>query len=67
MKAILRFDLPDEQGEFDAAIRGREALSILWDIDNHCRSTLKYGDVGDEAAAVLEEVRRLIPQELLDV
>lgn len=67
MKAILEFDLPDDQGAFDAALRGREALSALWDIENHCRSLLKHGDVGKEAALVLREIRDMIPHECLDV
>ena len=36
--ATLRFTLPDEQGEFDAARLGSEAMQVLWQIDHTCRS-----------------------------
>jgi hypothetical protein len=39
----LRYRLPDEQGEYDAARLGRDALSTLWEIDQTCRSLLKHG------------------------
>lgn len=66
MKAILRFDLPEDQSEFDAAIHGREAISALWDIDQRCRSALKHGDPSEETAAILREIREMIPPECLE-
>lgn len=59
-KATLTFTLPDENHEFQAAIRGRDALSALWDIDQHCRSLLKHGDPGDEAATLAEQIREMV-------
>jgi hypothetical protein len=67
MKATLSYDLPDDQGEFDAAINGRKALSILWEIDQRCRSLLKHGEPTPEQAALAEEIREMIPNELLEV
>jgi hypothetical protein len=66
MQAILRFDLPDDQAEYDAARLGRSALLALWEIDQHCRSLLNYGEPTSEARSLAEEVRRLIPHELLE-
>jgi hypothetical protein len=66
MQAILKFTLPDEQSEFDAARLGRKALSALWDIDQHCRNLLNYGEPTPEARELAEDVRRLIPHELLE-
>jgi len=66
MKATLEFDLPDDQADFDAARLGRTALSALWDIDQKCRSALKHGEPGDEAAAYLEAIRQMIPAECLE-
>jgi glutamate-1-semialdehyde aminotransferase len=62
----LRFTLPDEQGEFDAARLGREALSTLWEIDQHCRSRVKYGEPTPAERELAEEIRRMIPEELLE-
>jgi hypothetical protein len=66
MKATLTFNLPDEQGEFDAARLGHKALTTLWDIDQRCRSLLKHGDPSDETARLAEEIRGMIPGELLE-
>jgi len=66
MQAILKFTLPDEQSEFDAARLGREALATLWEIDQHCRSRLKHGSPTQPERELAEEIRRLIPEELLE-
>jgi hypothetical protein len=66
MKATLTFSLPDEQGEFDAARLGSKALTTLWDIDQRCRSLLKHGDPSDETARLAEEIRGMIPGEMLE-
>lgn len=67
MKATLKFTLPDDQGEFDAARLGRQALSTLWEIDQRLRSLVKYGEPTPEARQLAEEIRQMIPAELLDV
>jgi hypothetical protein len=67
MQAILKFTLPDDQAEYDAARLGRSALLALWEIDQHCRSLLKHGEPTPEARELAEEIRRMIPAELLDV
>jgi hypothetical protein len=66
MEATLTFNLPDEQGEYDAARLGSKALAALWDIDQRCRGLLKYGDPTPDAARLAEEIRGMIDGELLD-
>ena len=66
MIATLRFTLPDEQGEFDAARLGSQALLTLWEIDQRCRSLLKHGDPTPDAARLAEEIRAMIPGEMLE-
>jgi hypothetical protein len=66
MKATLEFDLPDDQGEYDAARLGRQALLTLWEIDQRCRSLIKHGDPTPEAARLAEEIRGMIDGELLE-
>lgn len=67
MIATLRFTLPDEQVEFDAALAGRQAMSALWEIDQRCRSMLKHGQPSRETAQLAEEIRGMIPSELLEL
>jgi hypothetical protein len=66
MNVTMRFTLPEEQGDFDAARLGRRALLTLWEIDQKCRSLLKYGEPTDEQRALAEEIRGMIDAELLD-
>jgi hypothetical protein len=67
MKATLEFDLPDEQGEFDAARLGSKALATLWEIDQRCRALLKHGEPTPEERRLAEEIRGMIEAELLEV
>lgn len=60
---IIRFRLPDEQAELDAAMQGAKAKSLLWDIDQKCRATLKHGDPCEETARLAEEIRQMIAEE----
>jgi len=44
MKAILEFDLPDEQAEHSYALAGTDALIVIEELLNEIRSYLKHGD-----------------------
>ena len=58
--ATLRYTLPDEQAEYDAARQGAEAKRVLWEIDQHCRSLLKHGEPTATEAALAERIRDMI-------
>lgn len=60
------FTLPDEQGEYDAARLGRAALLVLWEIDQHCRSLLKHGEPTKEVRELAQQIRGMIPGEMLE-
>jgi hypothetical protein len=65
----IRYRLPEEQAEFDAARQGQAARSVLWDIDQHCRSLLKHGEPTKESGELAERIREMIresPESLLD-
>ena len=42
MKAILEFNLPDDQQDFDLAINGMKFWSVLYDLDQSLRAKTKY-------------------------
>jgi hypothetical protein len=69
MQAILRFDCsdPDDAREHRYCLAGRDALIALDVIDNRCRSLLKHGEPSPETERVLEELRSLIPHELVEL
>ena len=63
----IRYTLPDEQAEFDAARLGRAALTTLWQIDQHCRSIVKHGEPTEEERRLAEQIRAMIPGEMTEV
>ena len=67
MKATLTYTLPEDQGDFDAALLGRNAISALWEIDQHLRGLLKHGDPSDEVRSLCQAIRDMIPDACLEV
>jgi hypothetical protein len=60
--ATLRFTLPEEQADFDAARLGSSACACLVDIDQGLRSLLKHGEPSEQTAKLAEEIREMIRQ-----
>jgi hypothetical protein len=60
--ATIRFTLPEEQAEFDAARLGRQMVATIWEIDQRCRSLLKHGEPSEETVRLAEEIREMIRQ-----
>jgi hypothetical protein len=42
MKAILEFNLPDDNQEFLLATKGLDFWSVLWELDQDLRAKTKY-------------------------
>ena len=66
MKAILEFDLPEDQESFDAANRGMDWALVAWDMDQLLRNKLKYEEHVTDTRKTLEEIRELL-YDLMDV
>lgn len=62
----LRYKLPNEQAEYDAARLGADARATLMDIDQRLRNLLKHCDPTPEVREVAEQLRDMIAPELLD-
>ena len=43
MKAILEFNLPEEEEQFNVASKGMDWALIVWELDQNLRNKLKYG------------------------
>ena len=57
----LKFSLPDEEVEFDSAIRGADYRRVLEDLSNELRSKVKYGvNISNAERKVFDEVRELL-------
>ena len=60
MKAILEFNLPEDNEEYNVASKPMDWSLLAWDIDQMIRSLLKYGVPHKEeqtAAEALEHLR----------
>ena len=59
MKAILEFNLPDDQQEFDLANSGLKFWSVLWELDQDLRAKTKYApdDLPQDKYDAYQEVR----------
>jgi len=67
MKAVLRFNLPEEQSEHRLALDGWKWRSVVSDIADQLRSTLKYDEtLAPESHALLDEFREELFQLLED-
>jgi hypothetical protein len=56
-KAILEFNLPEEQTEYDAVLQAQRVKSFLWDFSQQLRSWRKYHNDFTDASDALEKIR----------
>ena len=66
MKAILEFDLPEDQEQFDAANRGMDWALVAWETDQLLRKKLKYEEHTRDARKILEDLRKTLNDMLID-
>lgn len=57
MKAVLEFQLPDEQEEFKLAQDGVLYSIVLHELDNYLRGKIKYEDLPEEIDKIYQEIR----------
>ena len=58
MKAILEFNLPEDQPEFNTALQGSDWKHVCWQMDQLLRKHLKYDDdLKEDEVKMLQYVR----------
>ena len=59
MKAILEFNLPEEQEQFEEASNGWKWSHAMWQLDQFLRTKVKYAsdDAHEEAINAFQEAR----------
>jgi len=58
-KAILEFNLPEDQSEYKIANQARDMHSAIWEVYNILRSKHKHGEYKTkEARDLMEEIYR---------
>ena len=67
MKAILKFNLPEEKPELELAVDASKWCSVCWDMDQYLRSKTKYApdDMTEEVYKALSDAREKL-RELLN-
>jgi hypothetical protein len=58
MKAVLEFDLPENNWEFQAAINGSKYKSAIWDYDQWLRAEMKYGELDKKIYEAYDTCRK---------
>jgi hypothetical protein len=57
MNAILEFNLPEENLDFQAAINGKKLKEITYQYDEKLRRIIKYNDLSDEEYQTYQKCR----------
>jgi len=68
MKAILEFNLPEDQPEFNNAIKGGDWKHVCWEMDQYLRRNTKYApdDTNEEVLQALENAREFLNNLMVD-
>ena len=66
MKAILEFNLPEEEEQFNAANKGMDWALVAWETDQLLRKKLKYEEHTRDARKALEDIRKILNDLLID-
>ena len=66
MKAILEFNLQEDEEQFNTASKGMDWALTVWDMNNILRDKLKYGNLFPNTTAELEEIRDSLNEMLVD-
>jgi hypothetical protein len=66
-KVILEFDPIEDRDEMESAINGWKWKMLVWDLDQHLRSELKYNDsITGDVYEALEKVRNYLHEQKND-
>ena len=63
MKAVLKFELPEEKYDFQSAVKGAAWKGLVNDLDENLRQELRHGEHDGAYNEALEYVRRVIVNE----
>ena len=62
MKAIIEFNLPEQQPEYDIHCQASKMFAVLWDFDQWLRSQIKHGN-RDELQEIRDKLHEFINEE----
>jgi hypothetical protein len=69
MKAVLEFDLPEDNSDFQAAINGNNYKNAIWDFDQLLRAEMKHKELSDDTYQAYkycrDELRKILAEDNL--
>ena len=66
MKAILEFNLPEDEAEFYCATKGTAMLNVLWELQQELRKLYKYEELNEDEYKIVERMRDFLNDSLND-
>ena len=57
MKAILEFNLPEEQEDYDMAFCGHDYWCSLYDFSQYLRNKIKYEELDEKTTKIYDQIR----------
>jgi hypothetical protein len=57
MKAIIEFNLPEDQHEYDIAVKSNAMYNALWDVNTMLRKYYKYSELPSGQLEIVEAIR----------
>ena len=57
MKAVLKFNLPEDEHEFYCANKGKDMFVVLWRIEQELRKLYKYEELNEDEWNIVERLR----------
>lgn len=66
MKAKLTFNLPEDQHEWDNAVKANAMFCVLWDVKQELRKMYKYEELTSEQYEIVERMRDFLNDNLND-
>jgi hypothetical protein len=57
MKATLKFNLPEDQFEFDCAVKSTKMVFALTEIKEEIRSFIKYQELKENQYEIIDKLR----------
>jgi hypothetical protein len=64
MKAILEFNLPEDEAEYYCANKGTAMLNVLWELRDELRKMYKYEELNEDEWKIVERMRDFLNDSL---
>lgn len=64
MKAILEFNLPEDEVEYYCANKGTAMLNVLWELQQELRKMYKYEELNKDEMLIVERLRNFLNDSL---